>query len=114
MNESLEEKFLLIPDWTVYALGLSGSQKEVFSLIYAFSKKPNEWFTGSIEYASNRLGLCRGSITAALTKLIAKKLIIRQECNQGFVKFCRYAYNRELVSRLISEDHSKKISKEKF
>lgn len=71
-------------------MGLSGVKRDVYALIYGFTKKgKNEWFNGSSSYIAEWTGSKR-SVLDALKELTTDGLLIKEDYYKNGAKFCRY------------------------
>lgn len=71
-------------------MGLSGVKRDVYALIYGFTKKgKNEWFNGSSSYISEWTGSKR-SVLDALKELTTDGLLVKEDYYKNGTKFCRY------------------------
>jgi len=71
-------------------MGLSGVKRDVYALIYGFTKKgKNEWFNGSANYIVEWTGSKR-SVLDALKELTTDGLLVKEYYYKNGAKFCRY------------------------
>jgi hypothetical protein len=71
-------------------MGLSGVKRDVYALIYGFTKKgKNEWFNGSSSYIAEWTGSKR-SVLDALKELTTDGLLVKEDYYKNGAKFCRY------------------------
>lgn len=67
--------FIVIPDWAVTELGLSGNDLVIYSCIYGHSQDGESAFTGSAEYLAYTSGCTVRTIYRTLKEMVAKGLI---------------------------------------
>lgn len=71
-------------------MGLSGVKRDVYALIYGFTKKgKNEWFNGSSGYIAEWTGSKR-SVLDALKELTTDGLLVKEDYYKNGARFCRY------------------------
>lgn len=71
-------------------MGLSGVKRDVYALIYGFTKKgKNEWFNGSANYIVEWTG-SRRSVLDALKELTTDGLLVKEYYYKNGAKYCRY------------------------
>lgn len=87
-------------------LGLRGSELQVYSVIASFSENDNceGVFTGSMDYLSSLTGISVATARRAVAKLLAKKLIVRDD-HQDSPHRITVAYYADLA---LAEDELKK------
>lgn len=71
-------------------LHLSGSDLNVFAVIYGFSQTEAQEYTGSAQYLADFCGISRRSIVSTLSRLVESGLIEKREEIVNGVKLCRY------------------------
>lgn len=84
-----DDKFIIIYDWMVENLQLSGNRLIVYGIIYSFSKKGG-WFQGSASYLCKRSGVTERGIRKILKGLREDGLIAKKERIQNGVIYVDY------------------------
>ena len=97
----MEEKFYCVYGWMTKELGLRGSERDVFAVIYSFSVSCGE-FTGGAQYLADRTGVSRQSVCAGLKKLLQKDLLTKTEYVKQGLKYCNYRVSDRCLSRIRS------------
>lgn len=102
--------YFIVHDWMITKLKLKGLERDIFAIIYRFSPEKNTGaYYGSLEYLSNTTGYDKASICRTLSKLVEKKLILKQETFQGSIKHCEYKINHKTIDK-ISTDRVEKVN----
>ena len=97
----MEDKFYCVYGWMTKELGLRGSERDVFAVIYSFSVSCGE-FTGGAQYLADRTGVSRQSVCAGLKKLLQKDLLTKTEYVKQGLKYCNYRVSDRCLSRIRS------------
>ena len=97
----MEDKFYCVYGWMTKELGLRGSERDVFAVIYSFSAFCGE-FTGGAQYLADRTGVSRQSVCAGLKKLLQKDLLTKTEYVKQGLKYCNYRVSDRCLSRIRS------------
>ena len=84
-----DDKFIIIYDWMVEDLKLSGNRLIVYGIIYSFSKN-GEWFQGSATYLCKRSGITERGIRKILKGLRNDGYISKKERIQNGVIYADY------------------------
>ena len=84
-----DDKFIIIYDWMVEDLKLSGNRLIVYGIIYSFSKN-GEWFQGSASYLCKRSGVTERGIRKILKGLREDGLLAKKERIQNGVIYVDY------------------------
>lgn len=78
-------------------LGLKGTKRDIYAIIYGFSQDSESWFTGSLSYLINWLDVSKPTVIKALQELVEQDLIIKRVESINGVTFNRYKANLEIL-----------------
>lgn len=92
--------YFLVFSWMPNQLGLKGTERDVFAIIYGFSQDGVNKFTGSLNYISSFLKVSRQSVINALASLVEKNYIIKEQSVINNVKCNSYKVNLEVVKKI--------------
>ncbi len=92
--------YFLVFSWMPNQLGLKGTERDVFAIIYGFSQDGVNKFTGSLNYISSFLKVSRQSVINALASLVDKDYIIKEQSVINNVKCNSYKVNLEVVKKI--------------
>lgn len=95
-----DNTYFLVFSWMPNQLGLKGTERDVFAIIYGFSQDGVNKFTGSLNYISSFLKVSRQSVINALASLIEKDYIIKEQSVINNVKCNSYKVNLEVVKKI--------------
>ncbi len=84
------ENFYVIHGWMLNELNLSGTELQVYAILYGYSQDGESWFKGSASYLSDWTGRSKRSIYDILKKLTEKGIIEKREFDRNGVKMCDY------------------------
>ena len=73
----MEKHFYCVHDWMTNELGLRGSERDVFAVIFSFSESCGV-FTGGLKYLCQRTGTTKPTVMGCLGKLLKKDLLIKK------------------------------------
>lgn len=85
-----ERNYITIQGWMVSELGLKGNELLIYAIIYGFTQKENQWYTGSRKYLSEWTGATKQTVGNYLKSLADKGYIEKREQFVNGVKFCDY------------------------
>lgn len=85
-----KEKYVVVLDFMISELKLSGAQLLIYAIIYGFSQTKDQEFTGSLGYLEHWTNSSKQSVINNLKALLDKNLIIKTETVKNGVKFCSY------------------------
>lgn len=85
-----ENTYIVIQSFMINQLNLRDRELLIYALIYGFCQNGEDWFTGSLSYISNWIGVGRTHVGKYLTSLIDKGLLEKREVVRNNVKFCEY------------------------
>lgn len=92
--------YFLVFSWMPNQLGLKGTERDVFAIIYGFSQDGVNKFTGSLNYISSFLKVSRQSVINALASLVEKDYVIKEQSVINNVKCNSYKVNLEVVKKI--------------
>ena len=92
--------YFIVFSWMQNQLGLKGTERDVFAIIYGFSQDGVNKFTGSLNYISSFLKVSRQSVINALASLVEKDYIIKEQSVINNVKCNSYKVNLEVVKKI--------------
>lgn len=95
-----DNTYFLVFSWMPNQLGLKGTERDVFAIIYGFSQDGVNKFTGSLKYISSFLKVSRQSVINALASLVEKDYIIKEQSVINNVKCNSYKVNLEVVKKI--------------
>lgn len=84
------DDFILIKDWMVTELGLSGNDLLVYAIIYSRTQAEGGEFTGSLRYLADWLSSTKSNVKRNLNRLLEKGLLVKEDVYKNRVKFCKY------------------------
>lgn len=88
---------LVIPNWSMTLLGLSGLKRDLYSIIWNSTSSEHEWYIHTVEYLAKMTGSTVNGVQKAIKALEDENLIIRKHdysCGNVIVK-TYYKYNKE-------------------
>ena len=65
--------------WMVSDLKLKGAELTTFAIIYSFSQDGVSWFSGSLSYIADFIGVSKQTVITNLKKLIDKGFVVKRE-----------------------------------
>lgn len=94
--------------WMLNVLGLKGTEKDIFAIIYEFSRddegsKTDRYFDGTLKDFSKLTGASKNSVIRSLKLLIEKDLIIKKEEYSNGYKSCHYRYNKNKLKEVLEK-----------
>ena len=91
-SKILDDTYIVIQSWMVKDLGLKDKELLVYALIYGFSQDGETWFTGSLQYIADWIGVDRKHVyTRYIKPLIDRNLLIREtDIRKNSVEFPKY------------------------
>lgn len=92
-----EENYIVVQGFMRTKLNLKGSELLAYALIYGFTQDGETWFTGSMSYIAEWLGIDRRNAIDVIKRLIAKGLIIKQEKTVNGVKLVDYKVDENII-----------------
>ena len=96
-NRIKDENYYLVQGWMKNRLGLKGTKRDVYAIIYGFSQDGESEFTGSINYFVEWLDVSRPTIIKALQELTDGGYLIKRTDVINGVQFNRYKANLQVV-----------------
>lgn len=98
-----EMNYILIRDWMIEEMKLTGNDVIIYAIIHSFSQG-EEWFHGSLAYLERRTGLSRQSVITILTSLVKGGYLLRKEIPYKNIKYVNYKAVRKWSRNLTSKD----------
>lgn len=92
-----DENYFQVCGWMKNRLGLKGTKRDVFAIIYGFSQDGESEFTGSINYLVDWLDVSRPTIIKSLQELTESEFILKRVEMINNVQFNRYKANLQVV-----------------
>ena len=98
-----DDNFFVIQGWMINKLDINNKELLVFALIHSFTQVDDTWFTGSINYIAECTKSSRSTTMNALSSLLEKQLIIREEVEVDFAnyKYYKYRINRDKLDEIL-------------
>lgn len=87
----ISNNHILIQDWMVSKLNLSGNNLLLYALIYGVSQDNQSKFTGSLKYICKRLNCSKPTAIKSLKFLIEKDFIKKESKSVNRVVFNEYS-----------------------
>lgn len=87
------ENFYVVHGWMVKHLNLSGTDRDIYAIIYGFCQDGNSKFTGSLKYLQEWLGVSRSTIMRSLKSLEDRGLLSKDIVTVQGVSFNHYRAN---------------------
>ena len=105
MVEIKDEMYYQVSGWMKNRLGLKGTKRDIYAIIYGFSQDGESEFNGSITYLANWLDVSRQTIISALQDLVNDNLIIKRTEIKNNITFNYYKSNLEILQVVKKLDH---------
>src|SRR3972149_6128653 len=93
-----------VSGWMVSRLGLRGNDRDVFAIIYGFSQDGESWYTGSLRYLQEWLGVSKPTVMKSLEILCVSGLLIKESKTRTNIIFNRYRVDLVKVQEVMSLD----------
>ena len=90
MQTKIDGLYFTVHKWMIDDLKLKTVERDVFAVIFGFSKDGETKFSGSLSYLASLTGYSKNSICTALKNLVEKGFIIKTEKDFNGVKLCKY------------------------
>ena len=97
-NRVKDENYYQVSGWMKNRLGLKGTKRDVFAIIYGFTQDGENEFTGSINYLVEWLDVSRPTIIKSLQELTESNFLIKRTEIINNVQFNRYKVNLPVVN----------------
>ena len=85
--------------WMVSDLKLKGAELTTFAIIYSFSQDGVSWFSGSLSYIADFIGVSKQTVITNLKKLIDKGFVVKRERLVNNVQMNDYKVDLEVVKK---------------
>ena len=89
-----------VSGWMRNELNLSGNELSTFAIIYGFTQAQDQWYTGSLRYLQDWLGVSKPTAMKALEGLTEKGLIEKHSDTRSNVTLNKYRVNLVAVKNL--------------
>jgi predicted transcriptional regulator len=100
MAEIQDENYYIVHGWIKNRLGLKGTKKDIYAIIYGFSQDGESEFTGSVKYLAEWLDVSRPTVIKALQELTESGYITKRVEMINGVQFNRYKATLQGVKNL--------------
>ena len=114
LMEIKDTHYFIIEHWMISKLGLKGVERDVYAVIYGFTKGlENQCYSSSLENLAELIGSTKRSVITAINSLKEKNLItIENQVKKGYKTFTNYSANISSIPNLSEEisNSSEKIS----
>lgn len=94
-----DENYYVVQGWMATQLGLKGTKRDVYAIIYGFTQNNETEFSGSLSYLQEWCNVSRVTIIKCLQELVDEGLIVKTEEYKNNVKFCRYKATLQVVKK---------------
>ena len=101
----MDDSFYRVYTWMTKDLGLRGTERDLFALIYSFTEAGGQ-MTGGLQYLCRRTGTSRPTVMEGLHRLVAKDLLVKTVKTVKGVRYCEYRVNEARLSALLPEIES--------
>ena len=88
-RQKAEIEAYIVYKWMWQELGLKGSKKEVYAIIYNQSQG-GDYFRGSTQAIADNIGLSKRQVITILRELVDEGLLIKKEKIKNKLKYCEY------------------------
>lgn len=104
-----DENYFVINGWMINHADMNLMELVVYAIIQGFSQDGNSKFTGALSYLCEATKKSKNTVAAALSGLLEKHLIIKEERWENNLKFCHYYTVFSRTSCMSSEDTDSEI-----
>lgn len=102
-SKEVKDKYIIVYDWMVEDLKLTGNRLIIYAIIHGFSKD-GEWFCGSIGYLCKRSGASRRGVIYDLEFLVREGFIEKKERPHKGIKYTDYKVSSAKIA-LVQKLH---------
>ena len=95
--EIKDECFYQVTGWMRNQLGLKGTKRDIYAIVFGFSQDGESEFTGSLAYLTEWLDISRPTAIKALQELVEQGLLIKRTETINGVTFNRYRADIEIL-----------------
>lgn len=96
----MDDSFYRVYTWMTKDLGLRGTERDLFALIYSFTEAGGQ-MTGGLQYLCRRTGASRTTVMEGLRKLLVKDLLVKTVKTVNGVRYCEYRANEARLAALL-------------
>ena len=100
------DNYITIQGWMVNKLNLKGNSLLIYAIIFGFTQDNESWFTGSLTYLQDWLGVSKNTVRNALDLLVNKGLIYKDTQSVNGIIYNRYR-NSYSVSKIDTPTQKK-------
>ena len=100
------DNYITIQGWMVNKLNLKGNSLLIYAIIFGFTQDNESWFTGSLTYLQDWLGVSKNTVRNALDLLVNKGLIYKDTQSVNGIIYNRYR-NSYSVSKIDTTKQKK-------
>ena len=101
----MDDSFYRVYTWMTKDLGLRGTERDLFALIYSFTEAGGQ-MTGGLQYLCGQTGATKPTVMKSLRRLLAKDLLVKTVKTVKGVRYCEYRVNEARLSALLPEIES--------
>ena len=102
-GNEVKDNYIIVYDWMVENLKLTGNRLIIYAIIYGFSKD-DEWFRGSIGYLCKKSGASRRAVIYDLGYLVQEGLLEKNERPHKGIKYTDYKVSSAKIA-LVQKLH---------
>lgn len=95
--EIKNECFYQVTGWMRNQLGLKGTKRDIYAIVFGFSQDGESEFTGSLAYLTEWLDISKPTAIKALQELVEQGLLIKRTEIINGVTFNRYRADLEIL-----------------
>jgi hypothetical protein len=93
-NMEIKRSHIVIESWMISELHLKGLERDIYAIIYGYSKDKQGFFVGKLKYFEFWTGATKMGVSKALKNLIEKKYIVKST----------WGYNKVAYQAVLPED----------
>lgn len=110
---SYAQKNIIISNWMVTELQLSGNDLLIYALLFGFSRSKIGYYCGSSKHIGNSCGCSEKTVQRTLDTLIKRNLINKEKSESGKNTYNIFKINTEFVPKTVPKKvvYTTKISK---
>ena len=94
MNNKIKEgNYYTVQSFMRNDLKLKGNELSIYAIIFGFTQDGESWFTGSLTYLQDWLGVSKNTVRSALDSLVGKGFIFKDTQSVNGIFYNRYKNN---------------------
>ena len=94
MNNKIKEgNYYTVQSFMRNDLKLKGNELSIYAIIFGFTQDGESWFTGSLTYLQDWLGVSKNTVRSALDSLVGKGFIFKDTQSVNGIVYNRYKNN---------------------